>query len=298
MRASALSNHGVKHMQFTKPGADLYIPDLVPEQDALARTTHMAVGAHQDDLEIMAFHGIVACYGQRNLWFTGVVCTDGAGSSRSGVYADYTNAEMQALRKREQRAAAVVGHYGAIAQLDYSSSEIRNPVACLALRQDLTKIFAACKPRTVYLHNLADKHDTHVAAGLAAIGALRDTAQTFTPERVYGCEVWRGLDWMMDGDKIPLDVSARENLAAALTGLFDSQVAGGKRYDLATLGRRRANATYFASHGVDTAQMLSFAMDLTPLVRNPALEIEEYVAGHIRRFGEDVQAKLSKYRQA
>ena len=35
---------------------------------------------------------------------------------------------------------------------------------------------------------------------------------------------------------------------AALIGVFDSQIAGGKRHDLAVLGRRRANATYNASH--------------------------------------------------
>lgn len=285
-------------MQFSKTSAELFIPDQVPEAEALARTTHLAVGAHQDDLEIMAFHGIAACYGQRNLRFTGVVCTDGAGSARSGVYADYSNAEMQAVRKREQRAAAIVGNYGALAQLDYSSNEIRDPAACLALRQDLVKILIACKPRTVYLHNLADKHDTHVAVALASIAALREISNVFKPERVYGCEVWRSLDWMMDEDKVPLDVSGRENLAAALTGLFDSQVSGGKRYDLATIGRRRANATYFASHGVDTAQMLIFAMDLTPLAHDPKLEIAEYVADYIRRFGEDVHTRLNKFRSA
>jgi len=40
-----------------------------------------------------------------------------------------------------------------------------------------------------------------------------------------------------------------ENLQFALLGVFESQIAGGKRYDLALMGRRRANATYFESHG-------------------------------------------------
>jgi len=61
--------------------------------------------------------------------------------------------------------------------------------------------------------------------------------------------VWRDLDWLVDSDKAPFDVSEHENLQAALLGVFDSQIAGGKRYDLASMGRRRANATYFESHG-------------------------------------------------
>jgi hypothetical protein len=88
------------------------------------------------------------------------------------------------------------------------------------------------------------------------------------PKSVCGCEVWRGLDWMMDGEKVAHHVAAHENLAAALNGVFDSQIAGGKRYDLATLGRRRANATFFESHAVDECESVSFAMDLTQRTRS------------------------------
>jgi hypothetical protein len=56
-------------------------------------------------------------------------------------------------------------------------------------------------------------------------------------------------------------------------GVFDSQVSGGKRYDLATAGRRLAHATYYASHGTDEESALSFAMDLTPLVEEPVRRI-------------------------
>ena len=91
------------------------------------------------------------------------------------------------------------------------------------------------------------------------------------PKKVYGCEVWRDLDWLPDDDKQVLPVSARSNIAAALVGVFDSQVSGGKRYDLATAGRRLAHATYFASHGTDEESALNFAMDLTPLVEDPGL---------------------------
>jgi len=98
---------------------------------------------------------------------------------------------------------------------------------------------------------------------------------------------------MMDDDKVVFDVSAHENLALALDGVFDSQIVGGKRYDLATAGRRRANATYYASHAVDVATGMIFAMDLTPLIEDDSLDIGQYVAEHINRFAEDVSARLS-----
>jgi hypothetical protein len=89
-------------------------------------------------------------------------------------------------------------------------------------------ILRAAKPRFVYTHNLADKHDTHVAVALRVIEALRRLEGAERPERVVGCEVWRGLDWLMDSDKVLMDLSAHENMQFALLGVFDSQIAGWK----------------------------------------------------------------------
>ena len=85
---------------------------------------------------------------------------------------------------------------------------------------------------------------------------------------------------MVDSDKVPFDLTAHESLQAALLGVFDSQIAGGKRYDLASMGRRRANATYFESHGVDVTQGLSYAMDLTPLIRDVHQELPVRTGTH------------------
>ena len=74
-------------MQFHLSTAEMYIPDGLPVEQALARTTHMGISAHQDDLEIMASGPILECYQQKESWFTGVVMTDGRGSPRSGLYA-------------------------------------------------------------------------------------------------------------------------------------------------------------------------------------------------------------------
>ena len=135
-------------------------------------------------------------------------------------------------------------------QLDYPSKVVKDPTDT-ALRDDLAAILAATRPRVVYTHNPADKHETHIAVVVPVIQAIRALPRGLRPERVHGCEVWRDLDWMPDAEKVAHDLSGHEHLAAALNGIFDSQIAGGKRYDLATLGRRRANATFFESHATD-----------------------------------------------
>ena len=273
--------------------AAIFIPDGHPPAAALARITHLGIGAHQDDLEFMAFHGIEACYHSDTDWFGGVTCTNGASSARTGAYARFSDEEMMAVRREEQRQAAILGHYAAMIQLDYSSTVARD-AGDPRLKDDLTAILAAARPRVVYTHNPADKHDTHIAVVVPVIQAIRELPREQRPQAVHGCEVWRNLDWMPDAEKIVHDVGGHDNLAAALNGVFDSQIAGGKRYDLAVLGRRRANATFFESHGVDHSDALAFAMDLTPLAHDDTLDVVEYVTGFIERFKADVIAKLSK----
>jgi len=278
-------------MQLHNATADLYIPDGTATEAALARTTHLCISAHQDDIEIMAYHGIAECFGRKDRWFTGVVVTNGAGSPRSGIYGDYTDEEMQKVRLIEQRKAAFVGDYAAQFQLGFGSSQVKNPKEP-AVVEDLAAILRATRPEVVYLHNLADKHDTHIAVAKRCIAALRAVRGETKPRKVYGCEVWRDLDWLGDSEKIALPVSERSNIAAALVGVFDSQVTGGKRYDLATAGRRLAHATYYASHGTDEESALTFAMDLTPLVEDPSLSISDFVLAAVDRFRGDIQKRL------
>jgi LmbE family N-acetylglucosaminyl deacetylase len=280
-------------MKLHNPTADLFVPDGQPVEAALARITHLGVGAHQDDLEFMAFEGILACYHSTVEWFGGVTCTNGSGSARTGAYAAYTDMQMMAVRREEQRQAAIVGRYGAMMQLDFSSKVVKDPANTL-LKDDLRVILNATRPRVVYTHNPADKHDTHIAVVVPLLQAIRELPRPQRPQAVHGCEVWRNLDWMSDAEKIVHDVSGHDNLAAALNGIFDSQIAGGKRYDLAVLGRRVANATFFESHGVDQSNALAFAMDLTPLAHDDSLDIVEYVTGFIDRFKADVVTKLGK----
>jgi LmbE family N-acetylglucosaminyl deacetylase len=280
-------------MKLHFPTADIFIPDGQPQDAAFARVTHLGIGAHQDDLEFMAFHGIRACHGSDAEWFGGITCTNGSGSSRAGAYAKYTDEKIMAVRREEQRQAAIVGRYAAAVQLDYPSKIVKDP-ADTHLKDDLKALIGAMRPRVVYTHNPADKHDTHIAVVVAVIQAIRELPEDQRPGALHGCEVWRDLDWMVDGEKVVHDVSGHENLTAALNGIFDSQIAGGKRYDLAVQGRRRANATFFESHGVDESDALTFAMDLTPVIHDERLDVLDYVTGFIDRFRADVVARLGK----
>jgi hypothetical protein len=282
-------------MKFSRPDADIYVPaaDCTAE-GALARTTHLWVGAHQDDIEIMAYQGIADCFGQPDQWFTGVVVTNGAGSPRSGVYANYNDAEMQVVRTREQRKAAYVGEYSLQLQLAHPSSSVKHP-GDAGVQADLRAIFTVANAEVVCLHQPADKHDTHLAVLAHCLAALRALPVEHRPVRVLGCETWRDLDWMCDADKQLLDVGAYPNLAAALVGVFDSQISGGKRYDLATAGRRLAHATYHTPHATDRYQGITWAMDLTPLMHDARLSVRDYTGADVERFRQDVDARLAQF---
>src|ERR1700681_1886502 len=106
-----------------------------------------------------------------------------------------------------------------------------------AVREHLEEIVPATTPDVVYLHTLANKHDTHVAVALRSIAALRAVRREVHPKQVYGCEVWRDLDWLVDEDKQVLPGSERSNIAAALVGVFDSQGGGGERRCFVSGGR-------------------------------------------------------------
>jgi LmbE family N-acetylglucosaminyl deacetylase len=194
------------------------VPDGVPLATALGRTTHLGVGAHPDDLEIMACHGILECYRQNDRC-TGVTTSNGSGSPRAGAFQGKTDAEMIEIRRQEQKKAAALGQYSAVLLLNHASAAVKAPnnedVAA-----DLDAVLSAMSPAVVYTHNLADKHYTHVAVALRVIAAVRRLPKATRPSRVIGCEVWRDLDWLGDADKVALPVDRYGALASELVGVF------------------------------------------------------------------------------
>lgn len=273
--------------------ADFYVYDNISLDKAMERTTHLAISAHQDDIEFMAYAGILECFGKSDKWFSAVVATNGAGSPRSGIYANYSDAEMQKVRQVEQKKAAFVGEYASLSLLNYPSSCVKDK-ANQDVVSDLAEIISKCSPDVVYTHNPADKHDTHVGTMVKVIKAIRSLPKAVRPKQLLGCEVWRGLDWVCNEDKLRLNVGEHPNLASALMGVFDSQIAGGKRYDSATIGRRMANATYADDHEVDKSDQVSYAIDLTPLIDDDNMDINQFIQNYIENFSREVSNRLLK----
>jgi LmbE family N-acetylglucosaminyl deacetylase len=280
---------------FSHPDSDIFVPDpALDPRAALARVTHLCVAAHQDDIEVMAYSGICDCLDNPGKVFGGVVVTDGAGSPRSGRYAEYSDAQMRTTRRDEQRRAAVIGLYGIQIQLGHASPEVKQ-TGHPGVAADLATVFAACSPEVVYLHNPADRHDTHVAVLLRCLEAIRALPPGRRPRRVLGCEVWRDLDWAPEDRKVALDSGRHPGIALQLLAVFDSQIGGGKRYDLGTLGRRSANAVFRASHAVDGAAGITWALDLAPLVEAPGLSVGAFVNALIAEFQEDAARRLKAF---
>src|SRR5918999_5674683 len=275
-------------LKLSRPAAEMFIPDGTPWEAACARVTHLVVAAHADDVELMAWHAVLNARG-----LGAVIVTDGRGSARAGAYADVSDDEMRNMRLKEQKRAASRGNYALMIWLDHVSADVKQ-AAYPALASDLSAVLSAVRARWVYTHNPADKHDTHVAVALHTVQALR--ANPSSVERVLGCEVWRALDWLQGEDKVTLDVSTLEERVMPLIGAFDSQIAGGKRYDLAAAGRKRANATFLDSHAIDRATAVEYAMDLTPLVRDPSLDITRFTLQFVERFARDVAARLAAWK--
>lgn len=280
------------HSPLSQPNNSLHIPDGTPGDAALSRTTHLGIGAHQDDLEFMALHGILECFQRTDRWFGGITCTDGAGSSRSGAYADYSDEAMKRVRVAEQKTAAQVGQYSFMAQLAHPSAHAKAPGQRAPLSDDLLGLLKATQPEVVYTHNPFDKHATHIGVLLVTLDAIHRLPATERPRQLLGCEIWRGLDWLPDAEKTVHNVSAHPNLAAALNGVFDSQITGGKRYDLAVEGRRLANATFFDAHSVDNADRVQYAIDLTELT-DPAVSLDAFIRTKLSRLSDEVFEQLS-----
>jgi len=276
---------------FSNKAAEIYAPGHADPLKAMSKTTDLCIGAHHDDIEIMAYGPISKCFGSPDRHFTGIVVTDGDGSPRTGVYADYTADDMKAIRAVEQKQASQIGRYLAQVLLAYKSGDVKNPNNPVIVNE-LKELILACSPEVLYTHNLADKHDTHVAVCMQVIRALREIPLEKRPKRVETMEVWRSLDWLCDEDKVVHDTAAYPNLSAAILGVYDSQISGGKRYDLATQGRRLSNATFFASHAVDDFEGICFGLDITELVNSNA-DPSDFIVMYIDKFKDEVIKRVA-----
>jgi LmbE family N-acetylglucosaminyl deacetylase len=280
-------------MNFNNPSADIFIPDGKEPELALERTTVLSIAAHQDDCEIMAYHAIADCYDADDMWFAAVVLTDGGGSPRSGAYEGYTNGQIAAKRSQEQRNSAEIGKYSFVAQLAYSSEDVRRNKREM-IEEELVSILKSVRPSAMFIHNPLDRHETHLGACLRAIGALRRLPADERPRKVYGMEVWRSLDWLCDSDRLTFDTSLHPEVARGVIAAFESQCTPKKRFDLAALGRRVGNATFQAPRDIDETNSCGIGMDLTPLITDTSIDIKEFTLEHIKRFHGEAESLLER----
>ncbi len=271
-----------------------YVPDNVPFAEALSRTTHLAVAAHPDDIEIIGFHGIIECYQVSDRWFTGIVVTNGSGSPRNESFRECSDADMAAIRVEEQIQAAQLGDYSAVLQLGLYSDAVKDRINP-QLVEYLSHQLQLAQAHTVYLHNPADRHDTHVGVCIHALEALRSLPKALQPTHVYGIEVWRALDWLPEQYRVRLDLSGHAELFNSLIGVFQSQISAGKRLDLALPGRLSANATFDRFHAVDQFSALTLALDLSELVQNENIGYSEFMESVLCDFTTEVVGKLDRY---
>lgn len=264
-----------------------------PKNRNVGKVKYLAISAHQDDVEIMAYHGIGKGYRSKKYSFAAVVTSDGAGSARTNEFKDYTDEMMKEVRYKEQKEASEIGHYNVLYLLKHPSSQIKDPKDEEIINQ-YVEIIKELKPEIIYTHNILDKHPTHLGVVCKVIMAIRRLPKEIRPKHVYAMEVWRDLDWVNDEDKIAFDVSYNKKLQRDILNVFKSQIIGGKRYDLATVGRRYANATYAQSHSVDAMKMISFGIKLDPLFKNEKLSIAEFAKGFIDRFENQALKDLKK----
>ncbi len=261
-------------------------------EKVLWAVTDCAIISHKDDGEIGCLFPIVSCYptdpSKRSRGFLLIVVTDGAGSPTGGRYAETLPQKMAEKRWDEQKAAAMAGQYLAVLGLGFSSREVKDPVLAERVVHVLLAILLATRPKRIYTHNLADAHKTHVSTALRVLQAIRLAPPDARPPECYGVEVWRALDWLPKRVRKLADVSGWDNLIAALIGVMDSQIASGKKYHHALLGRLTANATFADTHELDKAEQATLMMNMTTLVTDDSIDPADFVRKAINEFCEEV----------
>ena len=261
-------------MKFRRTSSLFFAPDGTPPDQALARTTHLGIGAHQDDLESIAIPGILTCYQDPERWFTGVVVTDGAGAPRTGRYRSLSPEDLVRLRHQEQKEAARLGEYSGVFLLNHPSTAVKNTAPDDVIH-DLQSLIRRTQPTIIYTHNPLDKHPTHVAVAIRTLQALRGLPPALHPEKLYGVEFWRGLAWLPPPWKVTFNCSQRIDLQRKLLDVFQSQNAV-KDYPQAVMARRLANAVFAESHQPDREKALVYGLDLTPLLHQDHLSLPDY----------------------
>ncbi|HEX5095274.1 MAG TPA: PIG-L deacetylase family protein [Acidimicrobiia bacterium] len=137
----------------------------------------LLVLAHPDDVDF-GFAGGVATWTDAGIAVTYCIVTDGdAGGAETGI----NRAEMAALRRDEQRAAAAVVGVDDVRFLAYPDGRVE---ASLDLRRDISRVIRDVRPQRVVCQSpernwdrIYASHPDHLAAGEAAVAAVYPDAR-------------------------------------------------------------------------------------------------------------------------
>lgn len=249
----------------------------------------LIIGAHPDDAEFMAYQIISQAYKNEKIAIHVVILTDGANSPRTGIYSSYDGETMIKVREEEQVNAMKIGEYTSLMMLNYTSGEIKS--LDQRAKDDIKMIIDEIKPSSIYIHNPFDKHPTHIGSCRLSLLSINELKPDYV-EHVFGCEVWQSLEWLPIEDKINSDTSLyHEELFKPLVASFVSQIAGGKNYDVALIGRWKANATFLDSHTVDLFEYVSFMCDLTPVAFSK-VDLKDYVTNILYKFTKKISQEI------
>ena len=279
-------------MKFHNPSASIVFPksDQPSVNTQSIQSRILGIGAHQDDLEFMCFHGILE--GRKQGGFTGLILSNGAGSSRGEAFTHLSEEEFCEVRKQEQIQAANLAGYQQIIQLGHPSKNIKSIDRSHAIR-DVLEVLNNVKPEKIYTHNPFDKHDSHIATLIVTIEAIKLMAPEDRPKKLFGCEVWRSLDWLPSSLKIEFDVSNEASLRDDLLKCFPSQTQDSKNYAEAVNGRRIANATFSDAHTLDKSLQTEHAIDLSHLIGEDSNAALYFVREVQNKFATEIEDQWS-----
>lgn len=246
-----------------------YSPLGLEPSAAKKRTRALAIGAHPDDIEFMCLDPIIRHRNARS--FGGLIVTSGSGSLKAPQHAALSPAEYAELRWEEQKQAASLGGYAFVDSLNIESSELKTSAGFKTLTRRLKEYLVEFEIEELYMHQPFDRHDSHVRVAFAVLTVLRELAPERRPKQVFGCEVWRNLDWAPKNSKVLRPLSSADlELQVRLAEVFKSQAdpKDAKDYVSALVGRKTANAVFQEGLVGDSGVAQEVYIDLNPWVES------------------------------
>lgn len=226
---------------------------------------YLCIAAHQDDIEMIALHGISQCfrngYRMANKNFHGATLVK--------PEKDYER------RINEQEVAAVVGRYETIKNFEFDDLlevRSRHDVVIVAV----SRLVLKTRPRFIYTHSPFDIHGAHVGAMFCVVEAIKRAMRNsdWRPEKVYGVELWGSLDWLPEKFKETLILENCKRLSEDLLSSFESQNTD-RDYTGGFFARTKSNGVFSFLKNGERSTPRTFAIDLMPLCKG--MRIEDFI---------------------